>query len=371
VAALCHDLGHGPLSHVFEHTVMANFDDKAWAASLGLDSYDSAKPLKWHELVGQGILLWQDGPLHNLLESLEEGTSSRIALMLRGDHYLPYLPRLLSGDVDVDRCDYLLRDSHQSGVAYGRFDLDWLISTAAIGERPDRGLVVGFDYRKAPRVVEQFLVARRALYETVYQHKTVRSAEGMVGLLLKRLRTLGVQAHGLVGDDELFAPYAQTLAGAPLAPREVLSLDDYSLWTMIMRIAAATNGDVTATDLARRIVNRDLFKRVDVTPNRLTDFLGDPGREALYPFIERFVAGDPSSYVLVDRSEFLMLTDDEDREACLVDTDTADGIGEATAARAHTDLLTFYEGPEPEITTTLFVPPEAQKAVAEYVAGAA
>jgi len=200
LGALCHDLGHGPLSHVWEREVVANFDRAAWTAALGLQDEVLPQTLKWHELVGQGLLAWPDGELHQLLERQEEGTSRRIRNLLAGKHYLTYLPRVLASDVDVDRCDFLMRDAQQTGVAYGRYDLDWLISTATVGRREDGQLVVGFDRRKAPRVLEQLLVARRALYDTVYQHKTVRSAEGMIGLLLRRLRDVASDGPGWLSD---------------------------------------------------------------------------------------------------------------------------------------------------------------------------
>src|ERR1044071_5263979 len=143
----------------------------ALCQALGLDWTDvRLHALKWHELVGQGLLAWEHGSLHRLLEADEAGLSRRIRELILGKYYLPYVPRLISGDVDVDRCDFVKRDAHQTGVAYGRYDLDWLISTATIGEAGDStfgGVVVGFEERKAIRVVEQFLIARRAMYDTV------------------------------------------------------------------------------------------------------------------------------------------------------------------------------------------------------------
>jgi HD superfamily phosphohydrolase len=61
--------------------------------------------------------------LHRLLEQHENGSSARISELLLGEYYIPYLSRLLSSDVDVDRADFIRRDTHQTGVAYGRFDL--------------------------------------------------------------------------------------------------------------------------------------------------------------------------------------------------------------------------------------------------------
>lgn len=180
LAALFHDLGHGPLSHVWEREVVGeDFDKKAWMQKLGLDENEPGLfDLQWHELVGQALLSWPDGQLHRLLEQQEHGSSDRIRRLMVGEFYLQFLPRLLSGDVDVDRCDYILRDAHQTGVAYGRYDLNWLVSTATVGFTAENKLVAGFDRQKAPPVVEQLLIARRALYDTVYFHRTVRGAEG-------------------------------------------------------------------------------------------------------------------------------------------------------------------------------------------------
>lgn len=179
IAALCHDLGHGPLSHAWEREMVGEkYDFDTWSRKLGIGENQRRylRGAKWHELVGSALLLWPEGQLHRILERNETSSSERIRHMLRGRYYLQYLPGILSGDIDVDRADFLKRDTHQSGVAYGRYDLDWLVSTLTIG-RNDRGeLVTGFDRRKSVRVVEQFLIARQALYETVYHHRTIRSA---------------------------------------------------------------------------------------------------------------------------------------------------------------------------------------------------
>jgi HD superfamily phosphohydrolase len=79
-------------------------------------------------------------------------------------------------------------------------------------------------------VVEQLLIARRALYDTVYYHKTVRSAEGMIGLLLKRLKDAVSEKGWLEANLRLFEPFRKVIEGKPLSPSEILGLDDYSLW---------------------------------------------------------------------------------------------------------------------------------------------
>lgn len=252
MAALSHDLGHGPLSHAWEREVIGEQFDRARLLKT-LEIPENVHPLlegkPWHEITTAGLLLWSDGELHQLLEDYSQGSALRVVRLLHGNYWLEYLPRILSSEVDVDRADYLRRDTHQTGVAYGRYDLDWLVSTATVGETKDGEWVVGFDSRKAPRVIEQFLVARIALYETVYCHKTVRAAEGMVKNMLRRLKET-ISAGGPVPK----GPFAKSISGDPLSQEEVLSLDDFSLFVLTQELPGIQGIDPIVKDLSQRIL---------------------------------------------------------------------------------------------------------------------
>lgn len=270
LAALCHDLGHGPLSHMWEREVIGDpFDRPAWNAALGLEGDQYAKGLSWHELATQGLLAWEGSDVRRRLERYEEGLADRVRGVLAGRYWLPYLPPLLRGDIDVDRCDFVARDALHTGAEYGALKLDWLISTITIGfddERP----VVGFDKRKAFRIVEQFLTARRALYDTVYQHKTVRSAEGMLGLWLRRLKELVREGNPPSFSNRGVAkPLLKLFKDGVFGPEDLVKLDDDALWLMVQDIATQTKCDPVLRDLARRILGRDLFKQVPVEPERV------------------------------------------------------------------------------------------------------
>jgi len=366
LAALCHDLGHGPLSHIWErHIIGEAFNRNVWINSLGLDSNNKALlKLKWHELVGQALLAWEDGELYQLLEQQEADSTTRLRHLLLGTYHPGYLPRLLRSDVDVDRCDYVLRDAHQTGVAYGRCDINWLISIATLGITREGRLVVGFDKRKGPAVIEQVLVARRALYHTVYFHKTVRAAECMIGLLLKRL-----QDNPQIFDRDtiripLFAPYAKVLRGKGLHPSEVLALDDYTLWTLMQLIAASTSGDPTATDLARRIVARDLFKQVPCLQARLDAFvIRDDAYERLRKEVQPYCQGDASYYIYIDNADFEMLSNDEQQQAYFVDIESSGRV--ATPIQEHGSIRRHWLGPERFLR--LFVPRQAVESVCKLV----
>lgn len=322
IAALCHDLGHGPLSHAWEREVVHGFSRDAWMKSLGLSVSDELDRLQWHELTCQALLAWEGGELHQLLENQEAGLSERIRALLRGRYYLDYLPRLIDSDIDVDRADFLLRDAFQCGVAYGRYDVAWLISTCTLGQTSTGQWVVGWDRRKALRIVEQLMIAREALYHTAYWHKTVVAAEVMVGLFLQRYRSRS--GSGTEGDtagvNELMRPFARAITGLPLNPEELLALDDYGLWVFISYAADNASMDRVVADLAQRIIRRDLFKLVPVTSERLREFLSRPeGWQEILRVVSKYAPGDASYYVHVDTHSFDMFQSDPATWAYFVD----------------------------------------------------
>ena len=104
-AAFLHDVGHGPLSHLFEDAIAGSSHHEEWTERIVLDP-------------STGV--------NQVLASVDPSLPERVAALVRGENDLPYLARAVSGTLDVDRCDYLLRDAHSTGVQYGVFDLDWL-----------------------------------------------------------------------------------------------------------------------------------------------------------------------------------------------------------------------------------------------------
>ncbi|MGB9455654.1 MAG: HD domain-containing protein [Bryobacteraceae bacterium] len=363
VAALCHDLGHGPLSHAWEREIVGeNYDFDRWIHKLGLaGEKDNLRDAKWHELVGQGLLAWEDGKLHRLLEGHDAGFSRRLRYLLRGKYYLPYLPRLLASDVDVDRADFLRRDTHQCGVAYGRYDLDWLISTCTVGQTDQCDLVVGFDKRKAVRVVEQFLIARRALYETVYYHKTVRIVEGMVALFLRRLKEVAAAESGRLGVFDFLKPLIAMISGEVLSPPELLSLDDFALWILIQAVSEAKGMDETVHDLGQRILARDLFKIVPCPNEKVREFLLKPdGHDRLHSAIQPFCSGKAAYYLYIDSTNFAMLAERPGNMAYLVDENRL-----ATPIRDN-EALRGYRA-KPEESLRLFTLSEAVGAVVSAI----
>lgn len=336
VATLCHDLGHGPLSHMWEREIIGeDYDYKKWIKALFLPHEDFKKKPKWHELIGQAFLNWEDGQLHQLLEKHELGFSNRLRQLLLGNYYIPYLPKIISSDIDVDRLDFMRRDTLMTGVAYGRYDLDWLISASTVGKYSNK-LVFGFDERKAVRVVEQFLIARRALYDTVYFHKTVRCAEGMAALFLRKLKDVIIKnGPGITKSHSILRPVVKIISGDPLKFDELLSLDDYYLWSLIDYVTKMDNIDVALKDLAQRIISRNLFKIVPCSSQNINDFLRKPdGRSKILHAIKPYCPqGSEEFYLVVDEKKFKMFSDFESEFGFIVDT--LDSNRKATPIKDH------------------------------------
>jgi uncharacterized protein len=243
VAALLHDVGHGPFSHTWEH-LFRGTDHEKWGARIVLE----------------------DDELRTALERLEPG----LPQLMRGFWDKTYRPafarKLVSSQLDVDRLDYLLRDGHYSGAGYATFDLDWIIHALQVDEvrgGDDPGDLV-VDYRRGMYAVEQYLFARSYMYAQVYHHKTVRAAEWMFIKLLERF----VQLARHDSEPPGLEPAARLARGVEIPVADYLRLHDVSVFTAMDRWAGVGEGDAAADpvlrDLARRLVDRRLFKTFDL-----------------------------------------------------------------------------------------------------------
>ncbi|NOZ77169.1 MAG: HD domain-containing protein [Euryarchaeota archaeon] len=172
LAALLHDIGHGPLSHTSEEL---------------LERYLG----KSHEKATEGII--QDSRVAGVLE--DGGVSPRdVTRVLSGQ---TQLKKLISSDFDVDRMDYLVRDAHHTGVAYGIIDLDRLVNTL---ELTDDDIVIN---ERGLRAVEALLVARFLMIPTVYLHHTSRIVDSMFLHATERAIEEGIfDYHSLVEMDD-------------------------------------------------------------------------------------------------------------------------------------------------------------------------
>lgn len=165
-SALLHDIGHGPFSHALEDVT-------------GIK----------HEVWTMRIINSPDTEVNNILESYRSGFAKEVADVVARLHSSDMVVKLLSSQLDVDRFDYLLRDSLATGVGYGRFDLEWMINTLRIGE-VDGVPEIGLDLDKGLSIAEDFVMARYYMYKHVYFHKATRSAEIIARKILNRAKEL-------------------------------------------------------------------------------------------------------------------------------------------------------------------------------------
>ena len=255
-AAFLHDAGHGPLSHLFEDAIPGTSHHEEWTEKIILDP-------------STGV--------HQVLIGIDPHMPERVAALVRGEHPLPYLARAVSGTLDVDRCDYLLRDAHSTGVRYGVFDLDWLFRSLRFqpiearrtapptdgSPLPPAGMAqapgLAIDGAKGLPAIEAFILARLFMFQQVYLHKATRSAEWMIRTVLGRASTLISEGQRLVGTPR---GIELTAHGAPPSLADYLELDDAVL--SVAMHAWESSQDPGLADLCKRVRARNLFKTYEL-----------------------------------------------------------------------------------------------------------
>lgn len=250
IAALLHDVGHGPFSHTFEK-VQKKF-------GVG----------RKHEDWTAEIIQNETG---KIFEILGPQNSKKIAQSLKRKDPADVYDSVVASQFDADRLDYLIRDRHNTGVGLGGFDLPWLLDSIRVGKiktqhDPDDDIVeVDGLYLSEKGLVaaEGYLLARYHMYEQVYLHKTTRCLEAMLATLLTRTKQLvdekGIKSLNPVADGVA----AKFLSGEKLAASDYLHLNDNLILHLVQRLSDFdTHKNIK--QLARRLMNRDLFKCIDL-----------------------------------------------------------------------------------------------------------
>ncbi|HBQ25241.1 MAG TPA: phosphohydrolase [Syntrophomonas sp.] len=245
-SALLHDIGHGPFSHAIEDV-------------MGVK----------HEVWTMQIINNPDTEVHEILETYKPGFAKEVADVIARVHPCEMVVKLLSSQLDVDRFDYLLRDSLMTGVGYGKFDLEWMINTLTIG-LVDGVPEIGLDLDKGLSIAEDFVVARYYMYKHVYFHKTTRSAEIITRKILNRAKEL------IINDEMECPPYLDVLFLSKPEDKEkflpsYLELDDNILWYWFHQWV--NGNDKLLSSLCDKLLNRKLLKSRDISGINVVNLL--------------------------------------------------------------------------------------------------
>jgi HD superfamily phosphohydrolase len=231
-AILLHDAGHGPFSHALENSIITGI------------SHEDLSLL--------------------LMRKLNEEFKGRLDLAIEifnGAYQKKFLHELIAGQVDMDRLDYLRRDSFFTGVIEGSVGSDRIIRMLNV---VDGNLVID---EKGIYSLEKFLIARRLMYWQVYMHKTVLSAESLLVKILKRAKELAGEGHDLystpalrfflynkIGPDDLLKEGTFTPG---LIASNFTRLDDTDI--LVSAKYWTDNPDKVLSDLSARLIKRDLL----------------------------------------------------------------------------------------------------------------
>lgn len=227
IAILLHDIGHGPFSHVLEYTLLQKVK---------------------HEEVS--LLLM------HLLNKEFKGRLDLAISMFTGNYPRKFFHQLISSQLDVDRLDYLSRDSFYTGVREGFIGSERLLSMLDLHEEQ---LVLE---EKGIYSIENFLMARRLMYWQVYLHKTAIAAENMLIQILQRAKHLIDKGEKLWGSEPLMLFLSKNLSWEEFSsdPKYVetfAELDDHDIWAAIK--SWKHSSDKILKNLSKQFLERKLF----------------------------------------------------------------------------------------------------------------
>ena len=270
LAGLLHDVGHGPFSHAFEH--VTNHSHEEYTAKIILGNTE----------------------LNSILRAVSKKMPEDIVSIIQHTHENDILNQIVSGQLDADRMDYLLRDSYFTATSYGQFDLERILRTMRVRKTSEGRKVIVVKHTGI-HSVEDYIMARYQMYWQVYYHPVARSYEAVFIQLFNRLKDIFKDNKDYFEDMKVLIPF---LEKAEVSEEEYFRLDENSLLYCCALIQ--DKDDVIAADLAKRLQNRKLFEYVDYNEENLgqiQNMLRDNGYdEQYYLRIENIEASVYSPY---------------------------------------------------------------------------
>lgn len=234
IACLLHDLGHGPFSHTSEEFFGFNHEDYT---------------IK--------IIEDKDTEVNKVLTNYGESIIEEVVSFIKKTHHNPVLNSILSGTIDVDRMDYLMRDSYFSGVSYGEIDIQRIFNVIDI---KDNSIVF---HEKGVKALEDIIISRYNMFSQVYLNKKALAYEVLVAEILGELRTLVDSQFKLPYSIEKVLPFFD----GNISVKDYLLADDLVFLTLINDLANLEDNEQTnyVRFLSQAFVNKKIvFTKPDI-----------------------------------------------------------------------------------------------------------
>lgn len=264
-AALLHDLGHGPFSHSFEK--IFNTD---------------------HEAFTQEIITGNT-EVNEVLSRVSETFPQEVADVINKTHKNKLVISMISSQIDADRMDYLQRDAYFTGVSYGTFDMERILRLM----RPSKDEVLIKE--SGMHAVENFIMSRYQMYWQIYFHPVSRGGEVLLNNCLKRVKQLYKEDYQFKMYPKEFIPFFE----GTMTIDQYVELDEVTVLFYLKKWIHEE--DEILSDLARRFINRDLFKYIPfdgsiITITELQDLFIEGGIDPEYYFVSEAFSDLPYDY---------------------------------------------------------------------------
>ena len=306
VAALLHDLGHGPFSHLFE----ALLNELRYKYTLSHEEWS-------------GSIVMEHEEMTKCFEEYGEEFKSDVKDVITGQFKSSLLKSIVNSQLDVDKFDYMLRDSFMTGAHYGRFDLNWMLRNMTIKnvqmldeDGESFGLeAIALDARRGTSALEQFLLGNLYLYNHVYYHKTVQCAEGVFIKILMRAVNLIKEGKDIGIENNVLNCI---VSESKISMEDFLELNDHLILSWITFWSKNKDIDKSLHDLSLRFLSRKLLKAVKIEKvsisvyerisKRVKKILNNNG----FPPDYYFIVSDPArvAYKKVDYGEIFLFEEE-------------------------------------------------------------